>query len=147
MSGPGPAVPIRGIPAEDLRVLLEGKAPGLHLLDTRPRAEFEAGHLPGSFHCPVHELSHREKDLPPRGATIVVVGEDGTRGRAGAVFLSLAGYGSVLLLEGGFPAWRGAVETGPGRPLDSWRPPKPPGWTDPPGRGGGEGGEGRRGLA
>ena len=70
--------------------------------------------------------------LPPKAATVIVVGEEGRRGQAGAVFLLLAGHGAVLLLRGGWPAWDGAVETGPGKPLSSSRPAKPPGWTDPP---------------
>jgi rhodanese-related sulfurtransferase len=128
----GPAIPVPTISPADLEGLLGAAPKGLWLLDTRPREEYEKGHLPGALHCAVHELSRREKDLPPRSTTVVVVGEPGTRGRAGGVFLLLAGFGSVLLLEGGFPAWTGPVETGPGRPLSASRPPKPSGWTDPP---------------
>ncbi len=127
-----PAFPVTPISPEDLRVLLEGGAKGIRLLDTRMRADYERGHVPGSLHCPVHELSRREKELPPRAETVVVVGDAGARGRAGGVFLLMAGYGNVLLLEGGFDAWTGAVETGPGLPLSSAHPPKPPGWVDPP---------------
>jgi len=111
---------------------MEGGAGGFFLLDTRPLAEFEKGHVPGSFHCPVHELSKSERLLPPKGMTVVVVGEAGKRGVAGALFLVLAGWASVALLEGGWPAWDGPVETGPPRPLAESRPPKPPGWVDPP---------------
>lgn len=134
MSDEGKAgwMPVSVIGGADLRDLLAGAPKGLWLLDTRMREEYERGHLPGSLHCPVHELSRRERELPPRATTVVVVGEAGARGRAGAVFLHLAGFGSVLLLDGGFPAWTGPVETGPGAPLSSTRPPKPPGWTDPP---------------
>jgi rhodanese-related sulfurtransferase len=128
-----PSFPVSPIAAADLRTLLDGGAKGIRVLDTRMREEYERGHLPGSLHCPVHELSRRERELPPRMVTMVVVGEAGSRGRAGAVFLLMAGYGNVLLLEGGFPAWEGAVETGPGLPLSSAHPPKPPGWVDPPG--------------
>ena len=127
-----PAFPVPAISAEDLRVLVEGGAKGIRILDTRMRADYERGHLPGSLHCPVHELSRREKELPPRSETVVVVGEAGARGRAGGVFLLMAGYGNVLLLEGGFAAWTGAVEAGPGLPLSSAHPAKPPGWVDPP---------------
>jgi rhodanese-related sulfurtransferase len=129
-----PAFPVPAISAEDLRVLVEGGARGIRLLDTRPRADYERAHLAGSLHCPVHELSRRERDLPPRSETVVVIGEPGSRGRAGGVFLLMAGYGSVLLLEGGFDAWTGAVESGPGLPLSSAHPPRPPGWVDPPAR-------------
>ena len=126
MSGPGPLESgIRTIAAADLRALGE-TLPRLVLLDTRDLAAFEEAHVPGSFHCPVHELSKRARELPPHGGTVVVVGEAGRRGAAGAVFLVLAGYGSVLLLEGGFAAWGGPVEAGPPRPLGESRRPKPP---------------------
>jgi rhodanese-related sulfurtransferase len=128
----GPAIPVPTIPAAALRELLAGAPPALWILDTRSREDFERGHLPGSLHCPVHELSRRARELPPRAHTVVVVGEAGARGRAGAVFLLLDGHGSVLLLEGGFDAWDGPVESGPGRPLSAAHPPRPPGWTDPP---------------
>jgi rhodanese-related sulfurtransferase len=127
-----PTFPVTPVTAADLRVLVEGGAKGIRILDTRLRADYERGHVPGSLHCPVHELSRREKDLPPRAETVVVVGDPGARGRAGGVFLLMAGYGSVLLLEGGFAAWTGAVETGPGLPLSSAHPRKPAGWVDPP---------------
>ena len=129
-----PAFPVSPISAPDLRTLVEGGAKGIRLLDTRMRADYEGGHIPGSLHCPVHELSRRDRELPPRAETVVVVGDAGSRGRAGGVFLLMAGYGNVLLLEGGFLAWTGAVETGPGLPLSSAHPVKPAGWVDPPKR-------------
>ena len=133
MSGTGPlesSLPV--IAAADLRARMEGGAGGFVVLDTRSLAEFEKGHVPGSFHCPVHELSKRERLLPPKGTTVVVVGEPGKRGVAGALFLVLAGWASVALLDGGWPAWKGEAEVGPPRPLSESRPKKPPGWVDPP---------------
>jgi rhodanese-related sulfurtransferase len=126
------AVNVARFDPEVLRALLEAGAPGLHVLDTRPRADYEVGHIPGSLHCPVHELSRREKDLPPRTSRVIVVGEPGRRGDAAGVFLVLAGFAFVAVLEGSFAAWTGVVETGPGLPLDSWRPVRPSGWTKPP---------------
>lgn len=132
MTVPGPLESqVPAIAVADLRAMMDANPKGVALLDTRDRASFERGHVPGSIHCPVHELSKRERDLPSRGATVVVVGEPGKRGAAGAVFLVLAGYGSVLLLAGGFPAWDGPVETGP-----TAAPPPPAG---PPGPAGAAG--------
>ena len=128
----GASVPVPRIAASDLEALLAGAPAGLWVLDTRPAEAFEEGHVPGSLHCPVHDLSRRERELPSKGETVVVVGEAGSRGRASAVFLYLAWFAGVVLLEGGFPAWRGPVEKGPGRPLSDARPAKPPGWVDPP---------------
>jgi rhodanese-related sulfurtransferase len=133
MSGAGPLESdLPGITAADLRDRLEAGGGGFFVLDTRSREAFEAAHLPGSFHCPVHELSRRERELPPRSATVVVIGEAGRRGVAGAIFLALAGFGSIALLEGGWPAWDGPVESGPPRPLSDAHPRKPAGWVDPP---------------
>lgn len=50
------------LPAEELvRGLRQG---ALTLVDVRPRAEFEAGHLPGAFSLPLDELEDRFEDLP-----------------------------------------------------------------------------------
>ena len=135
MTEPGPlGAQVRRVPPAELEALLARAPLAPWVLDTRAREEFERGHVPGSLHCPVHELSRRVKDLPPPVSTVVVVGDAGKRGEAGAIFLLLAGFGSVLLLDGGWPAWRGPVESGPGRPLSAARPAKPPGWVDPPTR-------------
>jgi rhodanese-related sulfurtransferase len=123
----------REIPAAELRRRMDGDALPPFVIDTRPRAAYEAGHVPGALHCPVHELSRREPELPPRIAPVVIVGEPGRRADAAASFLSLLGFADVALLAGGFAGWDGPVEAGPGRPMgEATRPPRPPGWTDPP---------------
>lgn len=126
-------VPVPRVSAVELQALLDGGgASRLFLIDTRSRKDYEAGHVPGALHCPVHELSRRERDLPPRTSRVIVVGEPGRRGEAGGVFLVLAGFAFVAMLDGGWPAWTGPVEVGPGNALDAWRPAKPKGWVDPP---------------
>lgn len=37
---------------------------GVTLLDVRPRAEYEAGHIPGAISVPIDDLPHRLDDLP-----------------------------------------------------------------------------------
>ncbi len=104
------------LPSADLEAMLAASPGGLHVLDVRPRAAFEAGHVPGSIHCPVHDLSRREADLPPRVSRIVVVGEPGRRTDAAVAFLRLTGFVAVASLEGGFAGWRGPVAAGPAPP-------------------------------
>jgi len=122
----------RTLSGADLAALLAGGAKGMFVLDTRPLADYERGHVPGSLHCGVHELSRRQAALPPRASRLVVVAEPGTRSSAAANFLALIGYADVALLEGGIAAWTGPLEAGPPPAYDPR--PKPKGWTDPPKR-------------
>lgn len=94
------------------------------VLDVRPREAFEAGHVPGASNVPVHEMARRVDELPrSRVARIVVIGDPGPRSAAAATWLALVGYVDVALLDGGFAAWSGAVETGPpAPPAPRWQP-------------------------
>ena len=51
------------ISAEELRLRL--RTGEVVLLDVRPQAEYEAGHLPGAISIPLDELEHRLSELPP----------------------------------------------------------------------------------
>ncbi|MGM0558138.1 MAG: ArsR/SmtB family transcription factor [Myxococcota bacterium] len=54
-----------GVSTADLSVLLEALEDGeVLLIDTRPRTEYEAGHVQGARSVPVTELSRLEDDLP-----------------------------------------------------------------------------------
>src|SRR6188474_55561 len=87
------------------------------VLDVRGAQEFEAGHVPGSRNIPVHALASRRAELPTNKiGRILLVGEPGKRTEAAAAWLALVGYGDIGVLEGGFPAWKGSVETGPPPP-------------------------------
>lgn len=93
------------------------------VLDVRPPAEFEAGHVPGAHNVPVHDLGRRQSELPSSKVTrVLVIGEPGRRSQAAATWLVLMGYGDVALVGDGMAAWRGAIETGPPKPPDRWRP-------------------------
>lgn len=89
------------------------------VLDVRPLAEYERGHLPGSHNVPVHDMGRRRQDLPHvKIARIILIGEPGRRTDAAGNWLALMGYPDVAVLEGGIAAWPGELETGP--------PPAPP---------------------
>ena len=86
------------------------------------REAFEEGHVPGSAWIHVHELAPRRHELPGvKARRILLVGDDERRTGAAATWLALMGHADVAVLEGGFPAWTGPVESGPPPP------PRPPG--------------------
>lgn len=115
------APPLRLTPAEFETAIA---APGpKFVLDVRGRAEFEAGHVPGSRHIHVHEIVKHRDELPASKVTrILILGDDEKRSRAAANWFALMGYADVAALDGGFAAWTGAVETGPPVPPKPWGP-------------------------
>src|SRR5687767_190803 len=87
------------------------------VLDVRSASEFERGHVPGSVHIHVHDLTARRAELPTSKVTrILLVGEPGKRTEAAAAWLALVGHADLAVLDGGFAAWSGPVETGPAPP-------------------------------
>lgn len=109
--------------ADDFAAELASGRPPV-VLDTRPRDEFEAGHVPGAMHVPVHDLGRRQEELPAsKVVRVVVVGEPGRRGEAAAAWLVLMGFADVALLEGGIAGHRGDLEKGPPAPRPArWQP-------------------------
>jgi rhodanese-related sulfurtransferase len=91
----------------------------LFLLDVREPHEFSAGHIGGSVHIPMRELSARQDELP-EDRTIVAVCRSGSRSGMVTQALVQAGY-DAHNLDGGVLAWRSdglelVTETGePGR--------------------------------
>lgn len=101
-----------------LRAALDGARPPV-LVDVRSPEAYDAGHVPGSLHVPVHDLGARRAELPANLARrLVVIGDHRKRALAAANFLALLGFGGVSVLDGGIAAWDGPLETGP--------PPPPP---------------------
>ena len=84
------------------------------LLDVRPRAEFEAGHLRGAVNIPIDELSARVDDLP-RDRQIITYcrGEYCLFADEAAELLRSQGF-DVVRLEGGWPEWQSE-----GRPVQT----------------------------
>jgi rhodanese-related sulfurtransferase/DNA-binding transcriptional ArsR family regulator len=76
------------------------------LLDVRPRAEFEAGHLSGAINIPIDELPDRLDELPRdqrivaycRGVYCLLADE-------AADLLIVNGF-DVVRLDGGWPEWQ-----------------------------------------
>jgi rhodanese-related sulfurtransferase len=81
----------------------------LVLLDVREADEFALGHLPGSVHVPLGELTARADELDPERETVVVC-HHGMRSARAAAFLATREFTSLLNLSGGVDRWAGEVD-------------------------------------
>lgn len=122
-AAPGPRFEI--VPVSRAQRLVEHKR--VHALDTRPVSKYLAGHIEGAVHLddetlrrpvsglPVQYLSDAElgrifSEAGVRADVPVLVysdGEDPLAATMTAYALLRAGHPDVLLLDGGFEAWRG----------------------------------------
>jgi rhodanese-related sulfurtransferase len=104
------------------------------VVDTRSRASWDQGHIPGALHLPGDRLADRAAtELPDREADIVVYcwGPGCNGSTRAALTLSRLGYARVRELIGGFEYWAReglAIETAEGRarrPVDDLTAPRP----------------------
>jgi phage shock protein E len=77
------------------------------VIDVRTEGEFEAGHIPGALNIPFDEVAERISEVDaPNGVALYCM--MGPRARKGELALLGSGYTSVLHIEGGLAAWKGA---------------------------------------
>ena len=102
---------------------------GLRIIDARPAADYEKGHLPGAVNLPVVETFDpaQAKNLPDTkeklealfgqkgiaNASRVVIYDNGKETPAARLFWTLeyAGHTNVAVLDGGLKAWGGSTST------------------------------------
>jgi rhodanese-related sulfurtransferase len=72
---------------------------GAQLIDVRADHEWEAGHIPGATHLPLHELAQRAGEVDPE-RPVVLYCRGGTRSTMAAAALADAGYDAAKLSEG-----------------------------------------------
>ncbi len=94
------------IRVDDLNVILAERTP--ILLDVREVAEYEAGHVEGSFNVPIRTLGQNLALLPDLDAEIIVICKGGARAMLAQTSLRILGYENAFVLAGGFDAWAGA---------------------------------------
>lgn len=81
-------------------------AGGALIVDVREEDEWAAGHVPGSIHVPLGEISNRHSELP-RDARLVAVCRSGNRSGRATATLQRIGF-TVVNLDGGMKAWKAA---------------------------------------
>lgn len=89
----------------ELRHLMSNDA-DVHLIDVRTSAEFEAAHIPGSYHVPLDTLSeHREEIKRHLTQPVVLICQSGNRAGQASEQLAAAGMENVRVLDGGVGHW------------------------------------------
>jgi hydroxyacylglutathione hydrolase len=77
----------------------------LQILDVREQAEWDTGHIPGSFHLPYHDIHELPEGLDP-GRPVAVICGSGQRSAVGASLLKRLGVdGAIHVVDGGVPHW------------------------------------------
>jgi rhodanese-related sulfurtransferase len=93
---------------ESLNDRLESDRGRFLIVDARPQAAFDEGHLPGAVRMDPNDLDPSDPD-PKFGSfkAVIVYGEDPRHGRANALTKRFLEAGiSVQMLDGGMHGWR-----------------------------------------
>ena len=76
------------------------------LLDVRTQQEYDEKHIAGAYHIPDYEIESRaEKELPDKGALILVYCRSGSRSKKASEKLADLGYTNIKDF-GGINTWR-----------------------------------------
>ncbi len=102
---------VQNITARELQALMADGQP-LVLADVRTQEEYDAGHIPGSLHLPLDEITQWSKTLDP-DTRICCICAIGGRSADAAETLVKAGFSDVYNLTGGMNGWTGAVDDTP----------------------------------
>ncbi len=105
-----------GVPVMDMAGLdawrAEADERSLYTIDVREAAEFEAGHLAGSFHVPGGQLvQETEATVGALRSRIALIDDTGVRAAMTASWLIQMGWPEVAVVEGALES--GPLETGP----------------------------------
>ncbi|KAA1421961.1 rhodanese-like domain-containing protein [Nocardioides humilatus] len=98
-----PTVSIHGVP--------DPLPAGVTVVDVRQDDEWQAGHVDGSLHIPLHDLPARIDEIPE--GQILVVCRVGARSAQAVAYLAQRGHDAINL-DGGLYEWEAAA-----RPLVS----------------------------
>ncbi len=79
------------------------------VVDLRPIADFDKGHIPGSKNVQMSQFDPENKQLAPaKGLPVVLVCKTGATANDAAKRLKKAGFEKVYVLDGGIGGWQQA---------------------------------------
>jgi rhodanese-related sulfurtransferase len=91
----------------ELRAAIGSDQP-VQLVDVRSGGEFEAAHIPGSYHVPLEALREHRDEFRSVTTPLVLVCRSGGRATQAASRLAEAGMSNLRILEGGLDNWAAA---------------------------------------
>lgn len=94
------------ITAPELAARIMAQDPALRVFDLRPRAEFDALHIPTAVSTTLESLA---RERLPRGASVVLYSEGATQSAQGWVLLRMRGHHDVRFLREGMYEWLARV--------------------------------------
>jgi rhodanese-related sulfurtransferase len=101
-----PVERVERLTLEELHDRWEGDRDAIQLVDVRERAEWDAGHIPESFHLPYHDIRELPEGLDP-DRPIAAICASGQRAAVGASLLKRLGAEDVIhVVDGGVPRWQ-----------------------------------------
>lgn len=100
-----PLETLRRVPVAHMAPWLEGQRPA-QLLDVRERAEFDAGHVPGSVHVPWREIDQIPAGIDPLQTVLVICASAQRAGTAASLLQHFGAKDVVHVVEGGVPKWQ-----------------------------------------
>jgi hydroxyacylglutathione hydrolase len=100
-----PVERVERLTVEELHDRWDGGTDGIQVLDVREQAEWDAGHIPGSFHRPYHDINELPEGLDAERPIAAICGS-GQRAAVAASLLKRLGADDVIhVVEGGVPRW------------------------------------------
>jgi hydroxyacylglutathione hydrolase len=101
-----PVETVERMTVPELHERWDGGRDGLQVLDVRERSEWDAGHIPRSFHVPYHDIHALPEGLDPE-RPIAAICSSGQRSAVAASLLKRYGAGDVIhVVEGGVGTWK-----------------------------------------
>ena len=104
LGGHGAGPPVPTVPPDQAQRLLDAGEPVV-FIDLRPAESYLRGHVRGARSVPLADLTWRLGEVP-RAGRVLLYGDSDYETTEAYIVLGDRGYRNVMVLGGGFAAWR-----------------------------------------